>query len=158
MIPDEHKYNPHHHHRRSIRLKGYDYSAAGAYFITICCHKKECHFGKIENGAMKLNDNGTIAYDEWNKLQKRFPYFELDVFQIMPNHIHAIVVLTDFPTKSAYVGAGLTPALPPKITQIQDDVATEFAPDLESRAGQAPPLRQLAILLVPTNHWWQRNV
>jgi hypothetical protein len=61
------KYNPQIHHRRSIRLKGYNYSQAGAYFITICCQDKECRFGIIENGEMILNEFGMIAYDEWIK-------------------------------------------------------------------------------------------
>jgi putative transposase len=101
------KYNPNIHHRRSIRLKGYDYSQAGLYYITICCYNRICRFGQIENGEMILNDAGKIAYDEWIDLSIRFPNFELDVFQIMPNHMHAIILLTDIP---APVGAGFTPA------------------------------------------------
>jgi putative transposase len=94
------KYDPKIHHRRSIRLKGYDYSQAGAYFITICCQDRACLFGKIIEDTdnvptIELNEYGAIAYNEWNKLTERFPNLELDVFQIMPNHIHAIIVLTD---------------------------------------------------------------
>lgn len=110
------KYNPQIHHRRSIRLKGYDYSQAGAYFITICCQDRKCLFGKIVVGAsladaqnadvqMELNEYGEIAYNEWKKLPTRFPNFELDVFQIMPNHMHGIIVLSEH-----VVGAGFTPA------------------------------------------------
>ena len=80
------KYNPEKHHRRSIRLQGYDYSKEGMYFITLCCDGRLNRFGKIENKQMFLNENGKIAYDEWMKLPERFPNFELDVFQIMPNH------------------------------------------------------------------------
>jgi len=98
-------YNPHIHHRRSIRLKGYDYTQAGLYFITICCQDRIFRFGHIENNEMKLNEYGQIAYDEWLKLPKRFPNFELDVFQIMPNHVHGIMMLND-----ENVGAGFTPA------------------------------------------------
>jgi len=87
------KYNPQIHHRRSIRLKGYDYSQSGAYFITICCDNRECRFGRIENDEMILNEYGTVAYHEWNKLPDRFSNFELDVFQIMPNHMHGIIAL-----------------------------------------------------------------
>jgi REP element-mobilizing transposase RayT len=130
-------YDPHRHHRRSIRLKGYDYSQAGAYFITICCHDRICRFGEIVGAGlapahlspaniddmikgwpqgpaptMHLNEYGQIAYDEWIKLPERFPHFELDVFQIMPNHMHGIIVLND-------VGAGLAPALLPP-AQIDD--------------------------------------
>ncbi len=96
-------YNFHKHHRRSIRLKGYDYSQAGLHFVTICCEKKEHRFGSIMDGQMILNECGQIAYVEWTKLPERFPNFALDVFQIMPNHIHGIVSLIP-------VGAGFTPA------------------------------------------------
>ena len=89
------KFNPKKHHRRSIRLKGYDYSQAGAYFITICCKDMKCSFGKIENDEMILSEFGQIAFDEWIKLGERFANFELDVFQIMPNHMHGIAVLVD---------------------------------------------------------------
>jgi REP element-mobilizing transposase RayT len=100
------QYDKQRHHRRSIRLKGYDYSQAGAYFITICVKNMECRFGKIENGIMILNEFGTIAYNEWFALEDRFANFELDVFQIMPNHMHAIIVLTD----TTAVGATLAVA------------------------------------------------
>lgn len=98
-------YNPKIHHRRSIRLKGYDYSQAGSYFITICCQNMLCRFGKI-TGQMQLNEYGQIAYNEWLKLPERFPNIELDVFQIMPNHMHGIIVLKNVGT----VGAGASPA------------------------------------------------
>ena len=88
------QYNPDIHHRKSIRLIGYDYSQVGLYFITICCEARICRFGYIENGIMTLNIYGKIAYDEWMKLPERFPNVQLDVFQIMPNHIHGIIVIT----------------------------------------------------------------
>ena len=95
------KYNPQIHHRRSIRLKGYDYSQAGFYFVTICCEDRKQQFGTIGNKEMVLNEFGTVAYHEWAKLPERFTNFELDVFQIMPNHMHGIIAL---------VGAGFTSA------------------------------------------------
>ena len=88
-------YNSKIHNRRSIRLKGYDYSQAGSYFITICCHNKECLFGKIEKDIMILNEYGNAAYTQWIQLTERFSNFELDTFQIMPNHMHGIIVLND---------------------------------------------------------------
>ncbi len=98
------KYNPEIHKRKSIRLKGYDYSQAGLYFITICCDNRICRFGQIDNNEMILNEYGIIAYNEWQKLSERFQNFELDVFQIMPNHMHGIIAL------NIPVGAGFTPA------------------------------------------------
>ncbi len=87
------RYNPHIHHRRSIRLKGHDYAQAGFYFVTICCKDNMCRFGRVENGEMILNEFGTVARDEWMKLAERFPNIEIDVFQIMPNHKHGIIIL-----------------------------------------------------------------
>jgi len=98
-------YSPEKHHRHSIRLKGYDYSKAGLYFITICCQDRICRFGNIKNDEMELNEFGQIAHNEWEKLNQRFPNLELDVFQIMPNHLHGIIALNNPP-----VGAGFTPA------------------------------------------------
>ena len=130
------KYNPDVHHRRSIRLKGYDYSKAGVYFVTVCCHEKECHFGKIDlnkNEGMKslpvmeYSKYGRIAYDEWLKLPSRFPNVQLNVFQIMPNHMHGIILLIDPP-----VGAGFTPAL--------TNEGTIGTPDPPVGAGFTPAL------------------
>lgn len=115
------KYNPKIHNRRSIRLQGYDYSHAGAYFITCCCHDRKCWFGKIENDDMILNEYGMVAYNEWIKLTERFSNFELDVFQIMPNHLHVILVLND-------VGASLADAqkdLPANRATARDAPTTE---------------------------------
>ena len=72
---DKPRYNPNIHHRRSIRLKGYDYSQAGLYFVTICCENREHRFGEINVGAgftpaqMILNEYGMVAYNEWVKLK-----------------------------------------------------------------------------------------
>jgi REP element-mobilizing transposase RayT len=127
-------YNPAIHHRRSIRLKGYDYSQAGLYFITICCQDRICRFGHIENSEMVLNELGMVACNEWAKLPERFPNFELDVFQIMPNHIHGIIILNEMP-----VGAGFTPA--------QNDMyigATDIgATDIGATARVAPTVSDI---------------
>lgn len=93
------KYNPAIHHRRSIRLQGYDYSQPGLYFITICVHHKKCLFGEIINNEnhspeMKLNDAGQIAHQCWLDIPKHFPNVILHEFVIMPNHIHGIIELT----------------------------------------------------------------
>lgn len=91
------KYDPQIHHRRSIRLKGYDYTQAGAYFITICSHHREHIFGEIVNGEMKLNSWGEIVRAEWFKTAALRPYVELydDEFVVMPNHGHGIIWLIE---------------------------------------------------------------
>ena len=85
------KYNPQIHHRRSIRLKGYDYAQAGLYFITICCEGRIHRFGHIKNGEMILNEYGQIAFNEWVKTPQLRPNIELGEFIIMPNHFHGII-------------------------------------------------------------------
>jgi putative transposase len=79
------------HHRRSIRLKGYDYSQTGAYFITICTHNQEFLFGEVVNGEMQSNEIGTMVADEWTRSARIRQEIVLDEFVIMPNHIHGIV-------------------------------------------------------------------
>ena len=92
---DKMLFNPNIHHRRSIRLKGYDYSQAGLYFITICCEDRICRFGNIVDGEMILNAYGQIAHDEWMKTPQLRPQIELDAFIVMPNHIHGILKIND---------------------------------------------------------------
>ena len=87
------KYSPHIHHRRSIRLKGYDYSQNGAYFVTICVQNRKCLFGKITNRNMVLNDAGKMAEKYWQKIPEHFPNIILDAFVIMPNHMHGILII-----------------------------------------------------------------
>lgn len=96
------KYDPEKHHRQSLRLKGYDYTSAGMYFITICTHQRQCLFGEIVAGEMQLSNDGKIVRSHWLKLPKYHPHLQLDAFVVMPNHFHGILVLTD-----TSVGAGL---------------------------------------------------
>jgi REP element-mobilizing transposase RayT len=84
-------YNPKIHHRRSIRLKGYDYSQEGLYFITICVKDMECLFGKIENDEMILNAAGKNANECWLKIPEHFPNTILHEHIVMPNHVHGII-------------------------------------------------------------------
>jgi putative transposase len=80
------------HHRHSIRLKGFNYSDTGYYFVTICTHDRECLFGEIKNGEMIFNDYGKIIENVWYSLPKHHNV-KLDEFQIMPNHIHFILII-----------------------------------------------------------------
>ena len=89
------KYDPEIHHRRSLRLRGYDYSQAGAYFVTVCTHDKEFLFGKIVERKMRLNESGEIADLCWQRLGRRYPHVGLDEWIVMPNHLHGIMVIVD---------------------------------------------------------------
>ncbi|WP_416676645.1 transposase [Egbenema bharatensis] len=89
------QYNPDLHHRRSIRLKGYDYSSPGAYFITICTRDRICWFGEVVEGEMRLNQLGQRVRSVWQTLPHHFPGLTLDEFIVMPNHMRGILVLND---------------------------------------------------------------
>lgn len=83
------------HNRRSIRLKEYDYARPGEYFITICARGRECIFGEIVDGEMRLSQFGNIVRDTWNDLPNHNRGIELDAFVVMPNHIHGIIIICD---------------------------------------------------------------
>ncbi|QIY82963.1 hypothetical protein HER18_05145 [Chryseobacterium sp. NEB161] len=85
------KYNPQKHHRRSIRLQGYDYSQEGLYFITICCQDRTHLFGEIVDGKMILNSYGEIAQKEWQNTSAIRDNVILHEFVVMPNHFHSII-------------------------------------------------------------------
>lgn len=89
------KFNPQTHHRRSIRLKEYDYSNAGAYFVTIVTWQREFLFGEIVNGEMKLSRYGEIVQKWWNEIPVHFANVETGAFVVMPNHIHGIVFILE---------------------------------------------------------------
>ena len=86
-------YDPSIHHRKSIRLKDYDYAESGLYFFTVCCHEKKALLGHIENGEIKLNELGEIVHETWLDLPNHYAEIGLDEFIIMPNHIHGIVIM-----------------------------------------------------------------
>ncbi len=88
MTDDSGKYR-----RRSIRLKGYNYSEAGAYFITVCTQGHECLFGEVVNGEIRLNEYGKIVVNCWSDIPAHFQNVNLDEFVVMPNHIHGIMII-----------------------------------------------------------------
>jgi putative transposase len=89
------KYDPQKHHRRSIRLKGYDYSQPGGYFVTIVTKSRDLLFGEVVTGKMILNDAGKMIQCLWRELLNRFINIELYEFSVMPNHFHGILMITE---------------------------------------------------------------
>lgn len=88
------QYNPEIHRRRSTRLRGYDYSLRGAYFVTICSVNRACLFGEIVNGEIRLHQAGFTVQECWEEIPAHFPDVELDEFVVMPNHVHGIIVVS----------------------------------------------------------------
>jgi putative transposase len=103
------KFDPKIHHRRSIRLKGYDYTQSGAYYITVVTYQRQYFFGEVVNGEMRLNELGQIAHNEWFKTAALRSYVKLyeDEFVVMPNHVHGILWIenNDGGDNPAIVGA-----------------------------------------------------
>ncbi len=140
--------------RRSIRLPGYDYGGLGAYYVTICTHRRACLFGTVESDAMRLSAAGRLASQHWEALPQRFPGLTLDAYVVMPNHLHGILVFSasagateqacragpqraatrDAPTVGDVVGA------------YKSIVTVEYGRMV--RSGQLPAYRE---------HLWQRN-
>lgn len=149
-------YHPELHHRCSIRLKGYDYRQASAYFITICTHQRECLFTFWDDdGGMALNTLGCIAETDWLVIPNHFPFVELDVYVIMPNHIHGIIVIAQ-----------------PNPIENDENVGARHASPLQTRPNGTKPKSLAAIIgsyksavtrhinqtmKTPTHPRWQRN-
>lgn len=89
------KFDPKIHHRKSIRLPGYDYTQAGAYFVTVVTWQRDCLFGEVVNGEMILNKAGKIVQWEWENLAQAFKFVELGIDQVMPNHFHGVLSFHD---------------------------------------------------------------
>jgi putative transposase len=97
------RYDPYIHQRKSIRLKEYDYSQPGVYFITNCIYNHECLLGEIIDNQIKLNKIGIIIDYQWRIIPKYFRHVELDYYTIMPNHMHGIIIIKEI--KPGKVGA-----------------------------------------------------
>jgi REP element-mobilizing transposase RayT len=128
--------------RRPTRLKSYDYSRAGAYFVTVCTYNRECILGNITNGEMRLSKYGKIVKVVWHELPSHYQHVCLDEFVIMPNHIHGIIILQDA------VGEGLKPSPTIRrhaLTEIIRGLKTFSARDINSSRN------------TPKKHVWQRS-
>ena len=108
-------YDPEKHNRQSIRLKGYDYSQPGFYYVTICTQDRDERFGCAKNGKMNLNKAGEMVDAEWNRIPERYDNVILDTYWIMPNHIHGILQIIYWEqggsrsNENGSVGTGLVP-------------------------------------------------
>jgi putative transposase len=124
-------YNPEIHHRRSTRLKGYDYSQVGAYFVTVCAWNKECLFGDIVDGEIILNKYGEIIMKCWNAIPEHFMNVGCDEFVVMPNHIHGIITINCRGEVSS-----------PFLEVVAPNLKTESR---TKKGGATPPLRKITL-------------
>ena len=151
-------------YRRSIRLRGYDYSRSGAYYVTLCTQDRACLFGEVVDGDMQVNDAGCMVSNAWHSLFDRFPNIDLDAFVVMPNHVHGIIVSDVVPVNDGdIVGAGLVPAL--DVVPVNDGATTRVAPTLGDVIGAYKSVVTVQYArAVKTRGWspfrkrlWQRN-
>lgn len=105
-------YDPDRHHRRSIRLKGYDYRRAGAYFVTVCTRERECFFGEVSHGQVCLNALGQIVAETWQEIPSHFERAAVHALVVMPNHIHGVILLKDEYGADAASAVGARHAVP----------------------------------------------
>jgi len=139
---------------KSIRLKGYDYSRAGAYFVTICTHNKECLFCDVVNGNLALNDFGRMVDSEWLKTTEIRKNVILDKYIVMPNHFHGIVLITENDSGKARLAT----------TKYNVSIKMEFG---KPKPGSLPVIvgafksavaRQINLIRnTPGNEIWQHN-
>ena len=126
------KYDPQKHHRRSIRLKGYDYTQPGTYFITICAWQKVCLFGEIIDKKMRSNRYGEVIQYNWFDLMRRYSDIQLDAFVTMPNHVHGIIWLLD----PHGVGAGLESLCVGNTNIAGEPAPTVYGDDAKSKSAK----------------------
>ena len=123
--------------RRSLRLRGYDYSQAGAYAVTICTQGGAYLFGRIRDGRMALNDAGRLVEDIWDGLPAYYGHVDLDAFVVMPDHVHGVIVLRDQPLPAEMrLQAGPAPLGASVGPRPEDGRVGDAAPTRESRAGR----------------------
>jgi REP element-mobilizing transposase RayT len=127
------KFDPQRHHRRSIRLKGYDYAQPGAYFVTICTQDRACLFGEIVDGKMVLNVLGRVAATHWERIPRRTTHVELGTWVVMPNHVHGIITITD--------DDGRGEALPARSGSATDVMHSDMDGSTKHRGSNASPLQ-----------------
>jgi putative transposase len=135
MRPILTRYDPLKHHRHSIRLKGYDYSRAGAYFVTTVNQGRTCIYGKIVSGEMVLNAAGQMIEKWWLELNQKFPAIETDAYVVMPNHFHGIVVIVEAGDIGPAGGEGAHIGAPQPGAAQLDDGETNVGADLRVRPG-----------------------
>ena len=133
--------------RKSIRLKGYDYSKEGAYFITICTYERQRLFGKIIDGKMALNEYGKIARDEWLKTTQLRKNVSLDEFIIMPNHFHGIICINETARRGVMHYAPTSGFRPP--SQTIGSIIRGFKSAVTKRINEYRK--------TPKRYVWQRN-
>lgn len=135
----------------SNRLKGYDYTQAGAYFLTVCTHHRQAMFGKIRAGEMHLSAYGEIVQEEWLRSAEIRAEIELDAFVVMPDHFHCLVMIRPLPAVDGYI----TPPSP--LCEPPTGLPAKSIGALMAGFKSAATLRINQLRKMPGWPVWQRN-
>jgi len=161
------KFDPEKHHRRSIRLRGFDYKQSGTYFVTTVTRDRACLLADIIDGEIRLNDAGRMVNAAWTELSIHYPGVENDAFVVMPNHIHGVIVLVgagpracpeqghpraDMPANNPAVRLGQPQGVAPTLSL--PDVVHRFKTLTTKR--YADGVKRFGWVSFP-NRLWQRN-
>ena len=117
---------------QTARAPWWDYANDGAYFVTICTAHRECCFGDVADGKMHFSTLGQIANNIWEEIPRQFPYAELGVYQVMPNHVHGIIVINGNSGRDA-----INRVSTPRIAETNAPTAETTAPTAETDASNA---------------------
>ena len=154
------RFDPDIHHRRSIRLRDYDYAQVGLYFVTLCIQDRECLFGDIVDDEPLLNDTGLIVAECWRWLANQYDHVALDEWVIMPNHLHGVVVITDERGEMRGLGVGMQGGSRTTPTCVAGSRGAETRKPLGRLVGAFKTFSTKRINDVrgtPTATVWQRN-
>lgn len=143
--------------RRSLRLRDYDYGAAGAYFVTVCTRERISFFGELDHGNMRLNEFGDIVAACWSDLPHHFPNIQLDCFTVMPNHIHGLIEIIERFSENS---VGAQHAAPVSATPVRHSRHNVHPGSLAAivRSFKAASVRRINLSIgTPGATVWQRN-
>ncbi len=144
--------------RRSIRLRDYDYTSEGMYFITLCAHLRACAFAQVDDARAHLSEIGRIIEEEWYRTAELRPYVLLDAFIIMPNHVHGVIMIIDEDRASALlVGAQRAVPLPPPNPRSFGQMKPRSLPAIVRAFKSATTRRTNELRGTPGIPLWQRN-
>jgi len=153
------QYNPNKHHRKSIRLKGYDYAKEGLYFITVCCQDRICLFGEVKDGKMMLNDAGKVAEECWLAIPNHFPNVVLHEHVVMPNHIHGVIEIAEDKRLSSTNAVVRAKNISPP--SFEDEVQNLSSKSLLGGAKNLSPLRTVGSIVrgfkIGVTKWMRQN-
>jgi REP element-mobilizing transposase RayT len=150
------EFSPSKHSRRSVRIKGYDYSSPGAYFVTLCVNRRKCTLGRIAVNEIRLSSIGRNVKQYWEGIPDHFPQVLLDEFIVMPNHMHGIIIITDTPCRGTACRAPTTDKFGKPTRGSLSTIIRSFKSTVTKHVNKQKS-KGMARRSHAENSFWQRN-